>query len=189
MTSRVIASRATATVVAVTMCAASTGCASLLGIGASSAASAVAGGDGARGAKRVPAVAEPPGAVRARYRHTPERDGSERVQPAAYSMIAGAYDRPGLDADCQPVPIGLQELMHVPRGEPAHALFHPGPFELGVGGPLAHLLEPAYPDGVADGLLWRTAPALAHRGPACDFSSHLYVRAGPGGTDPLPLHR
>ncbi len=188
------------TAIAVLTCSAwvtSSGCATLLRTGLRAAGVEVADESPAsRTATRPPesptavqappAPGTPPPAV---YRHVPIRGLHTNGPTSSQAMLYRLFRSPGFDAGCQPVPLGLQQVLPVPNGAPAAPLGRWGPFEVGVQGPAAQALEPGYLDGLQDGALLGRWAHFGDQGWACGFRSQLYLRLTSRGTTPVAVHR
>ena len=167
--------------------ASTTGCAALLRHGLKQA-----GGESRKSAPSLGsplAQRTPTAGVRSIYQYAPTFDWTAGSRSLPYSIVTGLFSGPAFDTGCQPIPIGLRQLLPVPNGAPPTPLERLGPFEIGVQGPVAHLLTPGYVDRLRDGALFYSAGALADASLMCGFQSQLYVRVSTTRTTPIVRHR
>jgi len=191
------ARRCLATVACLLLAGATTGCATLLRMGAQEAVEAATGdSDGAvRGRPTLPApmgtpataAAAAPPVVTSIYELAPRLNFFASLQPRPHSIVSSAFRGPAYGTGCQPVPIGLRQLLPVENGAPAAPFLHFGPLELGLQGPVANLLDPSYLEDIAAGRTVFSVATMMDQGYGCGPSGWLYVRLG--RTDPLPIQR
>lgn len=190
-----IAGRIAAGAVCLILMGSTTGCGTLLRQGLEQA--------GVESSTRAPSVGAssvgspvperpPPVGVRSIYQHAPTFDWTGRYQSLPYSITTGLFSGPAFDTGCQPIPIGLRQLLPVPNGAPAAPLERIGPFEIGVQGPIARLFSPGYSgyfDRLRDGELFYGGGALADYSLMCGFRAVLYLRVSASGTTPIAVNR
>ena len=186
MRNEIVASRIAGVAVCLILFVSTTGCATLVPVGLGAAGVGTRKDGPSLGAPL--AQRRPSAGARSTYQHAPF-DWAARSQARPYSIATGLFRSPAFDGGCQPIPIGLRQLIDVPNGAPAAPLQRIGPIEIGVQGPAAHLLTPGYFDRLADGELFYSATALADLGLRCGFQSRLYVRVSMTESTPIAVHR
>jgi hypothetical protein len=132
---------------------------------------------------------KPPGTT-ATYQVAPTPGLGERLQARPSSLATELFRGSALDGRCQPVPLGIQEVLDMPNGLPATPLGRLGPFEAGVQGiPFSPLLLPDYLATLDEGRLVEGGAILADRGFACGFHSVVYVRLPLSDSEPVAVNR
>ena len=136
-----------------------------------------------------------PRVVAATYQVAPNLHRLDRLQPRPASLARALFGEsplgePPFEGRCQPLPLGLQDVLDVPDGVPGPPLGRLGPFEAGVQGlPVSPLRLPGYLAGLNEGRWVDGGAVLADRGYACGFRAFLYVRITRWGTEPVAVNR